>query len=146
MEVIQSLGLNYTIFYQFGIFLVAYLFLAKFLFEPYLAVHRKREQNTVGKESLAEEIDMKTQDLHIQFDRLQKDLNNKIQEKFRHAKQAGEKEAKQIMDQARAESENFLAQTNQKISQEVGQAQERFRNETPHISKSIVEKLVGRSF
>ena len=94
MEVLQALGLNSTIGIQFIVFFVAYIFLSNLLFKPYLAAFVKRKEQTEGQETLAESLDLTTQDLHLKVDALQRELALKIQAIFNEAKKIGAKEAK----------------------------------------------------
>jgi F0F1-type ATP synthase membrane subunit b/b' len=145
MEVLQALGLNYTIGIQFIVFFVAYIFLSNLLFKPYLAAFVKRKEQTEGQETLAESLDLTTQDLHLKVDALQRELALKIQAIFNEAKKLGAKEAGTYLDGARTESQNMLANANQKIAHDVDVAKKEFQRVVPEISQTIVEKLVGRS-
>jgi len=145
MDILETLKLNMTMFSHIAIFLVAYIALYFLLFQPYLKRFEKREESTFGQENQAEAIDVKTQGLQIQFVELQKRLNTEVQAKYNASKLAGENEAKIIIDKARTENENYLAQAGQKISQEVAAAKQAFQAEVPKISNNIVEKLVGRN-
>jgi F0F1-type ATP synthase membrane subunit b/b' len=145
MEVLQSLGLNSTIGIQFVVFFVAYLFLSNLLFKPYLAAFEKRKEQTEGQESLVESIDLRTQDLHLKVDGLQRELAQKIQAIFNEAKKQGAKEAGGFLDGARTESQNMLANAHQKVATDIEIARKEFQKITPEISQTIVEKLVGRN-
>ncbi|MCB0347831.1 MAG: hypothetical protein KDD37_03305 [Bdellovibrionales bacterium] len=145
MEVLQSLGINGTIGIQFFVFFLAYISLSNLLFKPYLKAYEKRKEQTEGQETLAETLDLSTQDLHLKMDSLRRDLSLKISEIFNEAKKRGAKEAATYLDGARTESQNMLANANQKVAHDVDVAKKEFQKILPEMSQTIVEKLVGRS-
>jgi len=145
MEVLQSLGINGTLGIQFLVFFLAYISLSNLLFKPYLAAFEKRKEQTEGQESLAETLDLTTQDLHLKMDGLRRDLAHKIQDIFNEAKKRGSKEAATYLDGAKTESQNMLANANQKVALDMAKAKKEFQNMLPEMSQTIVEKLVGRN-
>ena len=48
MELLSSLGLDITLFYQLAIFLTGYALLYNLIFKPYVAAHNRRLERTVG--------------------------------------------------------------------------------------------------
>ncbi len=145
MEILHSLGINGTIGIQFLVFFLAYISLSNLLFKPYLAAFEKRKEQTEGQETLAETLDLTTQDLHLKMDRLQRELAHKIQDIFNEAKKLGSKEAATYLDGAKTESQNMLANANQKVAHDMAIAKNEFKKILPEMSQTIVEKLVGRN-
>ena len=56
VEIFGKLGIDGTIFYQFGIFVILAVALKKLLFAPLQSVIQEREEKTTGLESKADNI------------------------------------------------------------------------------------------
>ena len=145
MQVLQSLGVNSTLWIQILIFFIAFLILNNLVFRPYLKAFEKRGEQTLGQANLAEEIDLRTQDLHMQYEASLRRQNQEVQKIFNDLKKDGAQEAGQLLDQARVQMENITANTRQKVNEDVSRAKDEFKTQIPEISKAIVEKLVGRN-
>lgn len=144
MEVIQSIGLNSTLFYQLVIFLVTYILLNTILFKPYFKAQQKRESLTVGSDEEAIKILAEVDRLESEFGSEAKDHNIKIKEYFSEAESSGKSEAAKIISVANTNAKGFLASQREEIKNQLSQAKQHLAKEVPEISSAIAGQLLGK--
>jgi F-type H+-transporting ATPase subunit b len=133
-----------TIFVQFGIFIVLLFILTKFVFRPYLAMLKDRDENIDGARSQAAEMNEKADnDLNSYEDKIMAARKEaaSVRSVFR---EEGEKEASDLLGKARAESDAKVETSRQKIRQSADAARLALRTRADRIAKEITTKLLGR--
>jgi F0F1-type ATP synthase membrane subunit b/b' len=85
MDILTKLGIDYTLFYQLAIFIVAYFALSRLLFKPYLKAYHKRLEATFGGQEAAEKINQEAQELHVKYEAKAREVNSKVQSYFEQA-------------------------------------------------------------
>jgi hypothetical protein len=54
IEILTGLGINSSVFFQFGIFFIAFISMKYIVFTPYLNAYNERQKRTVGGQEEAE--------------------------------------------------------------------------------------------
>ena len=118
VEIFCKLGIDGTIFFQFGIFLILAILLKKLLFNPLQQVIQERSNQTTGLQGKADEImeeglkikesnDLKLtaarQNLYFDLKKNKDILNTKLEEKFKQSEIDSEKTFKQNLNELNSE-------------------------------------------
>lgn len=141
---LQQLGVNWTIFIQFAVFVGIISFLSIYVFKPYAKAVEGREQQTKGSEEVALDMDKKSVELYGQYESKARQVHGEIQEVYKTARAQAQAEYDKSIQAARAEAEKYLSDTRQKISSAVHTAQETLKKDTPQIVMALTQKLLGK--
>ena len=144
MEILNSLGVNSTIFVQFGIFLFTFLVLNLVAFKPYAKAHRERHGRTLGEEELAKKLFTEGQDLEFHYEKRAREINDEIRSIFDSARGEANKRYSEILESARLESQKVVVQTREKIRAETEVARAGLVKEVPSLAGAITERLIGK--
>jgi F-type H+-transporting ATPase subunit b len=133
-----------TVLIQFAIFIVMYLVLRRFLFEPYLRMREQREANIEGAEKTAQELLHKRDTLDTEYQqRVQKARAGAEEERMRLQSEGRARET-EVLGQARARSQARVSESTTKIAAEVKIAQAELAKQAEPLARSIANKLLGR--
>jgi F-type H+-transporting ATPase subunit b len=133
-----------TIFVQFGIFIVLLFILTKFVFRPYLAMLKERDENIDGARAQAAEMnEQTTADVNSYEDKIMAARKEaaSVRAVFR---EEGENEASDVLGKARAESDAKVESSRQRIRKSADAARLALRTRADRIAKEITTKLLGR--
>ena len=144
MEILNALGVDYTLGIQFVIFVVAYLFLTNLVFKPYHRAYEERVNRTAGNTDLAERIISETKDLELEFETKARALNNETKIIFDHSRTEAMKEYDRMVSQARERAKSIMEKTRFQITHEMENARTEINKEIPEITRSVVKKLMGQ--
>jgi F-type H+-transporting ATPase subunit b len=142
MAILDQLGLNQSILFQFIIFCVAYFSLTRLIFGPYAEALQKREQKTKGSEDLALEIHKKADELRARYETKAREISSSVKTVFDEYRNEANKEYEQIISRARAESAKMIESTRSRVNLEINDAQARIKAEVPVVAQEITRKLL----
>jgi F0F1-type ATP synthase membrane subunit b/b' len=141
VEIFGKLGIDGTIFFQFGIFLILAILLKKLLFNPLQQVIQERSNQTTGLQGKAEQImeeglkikesnDLKLtearQNLYFDLKKHKDILNLKLEEKFK---------------QSEIDSENTYNQNLKELNSELSLLNDQLAKNTDELSVLLTSKL-----
>lgn len=133
-----------TVLIQFGIFVVMYLVLRRFLFIPYLRMRAEREAHIDGAEKTAQELLRKRETLEAEYQqRVQKARGGAEEERARLQAEGRAKEA-EVLSQARNRAQARVNETTKKIAAEVQAAQAELDKQAAPLARELATKLLGR--
>jgi len=141
---LQQLGVNWTIFIQFAVFVGIISFLSVYVFKPYANAVEDREKQTKGSEEVALDMDKKSVELYGQYEIKARQVHGEIQDVYKAARAQAQTEYDKSVQSARAEAEKYLGDTRQKISSAVQTAQEALKKDIPQIVMALTQKLLGK--
>jgi F-type H+-transporting ATPase subunit b len=144
MEIFETLGINQTLFMQFGIFMVVYLVLSNVVFKPYLAAFTKRKEQTVGKTDLAERFIKETEELEVEYSSKAREMNRETKEIFDNSRSQAMKQYDQVVSQARGRANEILASARTEIEAQVSAARTKLDAEIPSVTQAINSQVVGK--
>lgn len=142
IEILTSLGINNTVFYQFGIFFVAFVSMKFIVFKPYLNAYDERVRRTVGGQETAEKLLSEAELKEEAYREEAKKLNNQIKEIFAEQNSKAKKEVEQIMAVAKKEADAQTEEARKELEKSVNTARKEMENLIPEISKDIERKFV----
>ncbi len=143
IEILRSLGIDGTVYYQFGIFFIAFLGLKFIVFKPYLNAYDERIRRTVGGEEEAEKLLAEADDVERQYKEAAKKLNGEINSIFADQNSKAKKEIEQIMAVAKKEADAETEQARKELEDSIASARREMESHIPSISENIARKFVG---
>ncbi|NQY99165.1 MAG: ATP synthase F0 subunit B [Bdellovibrionales bacterium] len=144
MEIFATLGINQTVFIQFGIFMIVYLVLSNMLFKPYLAAFTKRKEQTVGKTDLAERFIKETEELEAEFATKAREMNKQTKEIFDSSRTEALKKYDDVVLEARGKANKILDAARTEIETQVSAARQQLDSEIPAVTQTINAQIVGK--
>lgn len=141
---LQQLGINSTVFIQFGLFIFSTTFLSLYVFGPYAKAAEDRDAQTRGSQDLAQEFEKQTLDLHTEYESKARAVNNKIQDVYKTMRADVNQEYEKTVQTARKESEKKIEITRLQIKDSVAAARETLKKDTPQIVMALTQKLLGK--
>jgi F0F1-type ATP synthase membrane subunit b/b' len=143
IEILRSLGINDTVFYQFAIFFVAYISMNFIVFKPYLRAHEERIRRTEGGQKQAEELTLAALEKEQEFQVEARKLNEKIKEIFARINLKAKKETEEILLKAKQQMESDSEAAKKELDQSILLARKEMEGMLPEISQKIQNKFVG---
>lgn len=134
---IQSLELDLSLFIQFGIFLVSYVFLHYVLFKPYNEKAQERYTKTTGSIESANQFDEEIELLKREYGKTVKKTNTEIKQ-IHEAEQLEAKKEVQTLIQNAQES---YQKEKQMRSEEIEKAYITEKSKIPSLSKELKDSL-----
>lgn len=144
LGILQSLGANETVWLQLVLFLVAYIFLSKVLFKPYLEAYIERKKRTEGNQQIAERVIAETQELEHVYQKKARSLNTEHKQIYDQSRSQAIHEHSELVNKAKANAKTILEETKANIAEEIKKAKAELQSEAPAVSRSIVNQLAGK--
>ena len=140
--ILTSLGINSTVFFQFGIFFVAYLGMNFIVFKPYLAAYKERQNRTVGGQQAAEDLLAEVEKQEEVFRGLARKLNENVKEIFQTHNSQAKKEVEEILSEAKSEADKEIQAAREELQSSMNQVRKEMENHIPEISQNIEKKFI----
>jgi F0F1-type ATP synthase membrane subunit b/b' len=144
LKILISLGLNETVYAQFAIFILTFLFLKLLVFNPYLSAYLERRKRTVGSQDVAKEILADISAREAQYSKEAKDINNKIKVIFDEKRSLAQKETSSILAQAQTQAQEKLTKGKKELGETYAQAKEQIKTFIPDLGQTIKQRLLDR--
>ena len=142
IEILRSLGIDSTVYFQFAIFFIAYFVMSNVVFKPYLKAYDERMRRTVGGQEEAESLLDQAKEKEEKYKKEAKKLNTEIKEIFNGANLKAKKEVEEILSEARKEADEQLEQARNDLDRSVDEARKEMKSHIPTISENIQKKFV----
>ncbi|MCB0419442.1 MAG: ATP synthase F0 subunit B [Bdellovibrionales bacterium] len=144
MDILLSLGVNQTIGYHFLLFLVVYLFLANLLFKPYFQAFKKRVEHTSGSEQLAERLISEAEELHKEYEKKARAVNQEHKVIFDTHRSEALEEHEAVVRAAKEKAQTIIEESKRTIEREIDKARTEISKEVNSVSELIVNRVVGK--
>ncbi len=146
MDILHSLGVDWTLFIHLACFLIAYFFLTTFILKPYMAAHHEREKRTTGSEEMALRLIDEANELELVYEKKARALSSEIKGFFDQSRTHAMEKYDKLVSDARTEAATVLKAAQVGIEREVQQARKTLSEEIPGVSAAIASKLAGKDF
>jgi F-type H+-transporting ATPase subunit b len=143
-KIILSLGVDYTIWIQFGIFFIVFLTMKMMVFDPYFKCYLERQQKTSGNQEKADQLFAETRELEAVYQRKMRSLNSDMKEIFDKARSTAVSNQEHLQSEAREQAKIIIETGRKKIEIEFNKAREELMRETPELGKAIVNRLLSK--
>lgn len=136
------MGVNKTVFAQFVIFLVAFVFLKYFIFSPYLRAYEERRKRTMGSAGVAKELQEQIAQLEADFSQKAKALNEQIKSVFEEKRQKANKETINVISAAQKTAQEKLNVGKKEVQQAYDEAKDQLKKMAPDLGQTIKQRLL----
>ena len=143
LALIQSLGINSTVWIQLGLFLTTFIILNFLVFRPYFAAHSERHKRTAGAKEDTSHILASNESLRTEYERKARDVNDKSRLAFEKAKNEALHEQSNILGQARESASHQIKLSRERLEKELAAARSQLTQEVRDIGVIIANKLIG---
>lgn len=144
LNILRSLGLNETVYPQFAIFIVLFLFLRYLVFNPYLKAYEERRRRTVGSQDVAKEILADIAVREEQYSKEAKDINARIKVIFDEKRTLASKETNAIIAEAQTVAQEKLNKGKKELNDTYSKAKEQLKTFVPELGQTIKQRLLDR--
>jgi len=143
MEVLQSLGVNSTIFFQFVIFTLTFIAMMEIAFKPFAQSHEAREKNTKGSLDNVSKLQTEAAGLMKKYEDEARSATTEIRSIFDKQRDLARQEAEGFVTVARADAGQMLSMTRQKVETQIREATVKAKEEIPTIAQALIKKLLA---
>ena len=144
MAVLQALGIDSTVLYQFIIASFVFFALSSLVFKPYANALAERENRTKGGEEAAIELGKQSIEVRSQYEQKAREVNNQIKTIFDSFREESNREYESIVSKARAESQKMIDETRARVSVEISEASKRMKEEVPQLAQAMASRLLSK--
>ena len=137
------LEFNNWFFVQLINFLILFVFLNHFLFQPFLRLFKERKDNTDGALGSARAMDKEKDEVLSQIDAKLAGARQKARAAFEELSREGLEIQKHSLDAAQNEAVDINRKAKADIEEAVEKARAALKSDVEKFSQQIVEKLVG---
>jgi F-type H+-transporting ATPase subunit b len=134
-----------TFFTQIAVFLVLWLVLKRFWFEPALRVLKEREVRTEGAMQEARRVREEAEKLRAAHETALEKARSDAQREVNEILRAAEVEHKRILAEASEEAQRTLVDVRARVAEEVNIARATLQNEVHAIAREVAQAVVGRT-
>jgi F-type H+-transporting ATPase subunit b len=138
------LSIDQSLIFQAVLFIVLWMFLRKFLFEPHLAVMQQRTQRSEGALKEAQQVRADAESIEERYKSQLAQTRTGTMQQVDTVYRAAEEQAKVLTDAARTEANQTLATMRVSLQQEIAAANQDLEARVPEFARTIAEKLLGR--
>jgi F0F1-type ATP synthase membrane subunit b/b' len=142
LDILIALGVNKTVFAQFVIFIVAFIFLKYFIFSPYLAAYEERRRRTVGVVGAGKELQQEIETLEAQFAKEARSLNDQIKVVFDEKRSKAQKESAVLISEAQKVAHEKLAHGKKETQDAYLGAKGQLKTLVPELGQTIKQRLL----
>ncbi len=140
----DMLSVNYTVFIQIAIFLIAIFILNKLVFKPFLNLVDRRDMLTRGAIEEAHELEEKVKVIIEEYDlKLDEARALAAQERSKLVLE-GQKVAGEIIGKAREEAGVFLEEAKAKLEADTKEIKEKIKGDIDELATDIASKVLGK--
>lgn len=144
ISIISSLGIDSTLFIQLGIYLATFVVLYVLVFKPYFEASEERRKQTSGSLEFAEKAEEMIKKTEERYQTRARQINDEISLVFKEQRALAVKESERINSEASISSKEIMSQAQQKLSDQLEQAQSNFELMSKEISAVIVQQLLTK--
>jgi len=139
------LNVDYTLLVQIPIFIVLWMLLKRFWFDPALRIIHERTKRSEGAIAEARAIQAEAERLRLEhaaaIDQARVEAQREVQEILRQA----EIEQKRLIAEAREDAQRTIGEVRGRIATEMTTARQQLRDTAHEIARLVAEKILGRA-
>lgn len=136
---------NATFFFQIFNTFVLFLILKKLLFEPVTAFMAERENEIAEEIKNAEEKNLEAEKLKEKYSSKIKDIENEGKQIIKKAKEIADKEASEIVSNAREEEKEIRLKNQKELEREKAKAVNELKDEISNLTIQAASKVIGKN-
>lgn len=134
-----------TFLVQIAIFVVLWLVLKRFWFDPALRIIRARAARSEGAVAEARAIQQEAERLRAEHARAVDQARSEAQREMQAVIREAENEQKRIVTEATAEAHRMLSDASARVAEEVVAARRTLQDDAAELARLVTQKIVGRA-
>lgn len=138
------IDIDYTVLIQLVLFGVLFVIANKLLFQPYLALRRRRKDGIEGARAEAERMTAQADAKLADYEKQLSLARGRANEEGRKVRAEAAAHEKQVTDAARAEAQKAIDAAGAKMRSETDAARAQLLPQADAIAHQIASKLLGR--
>jgi F-type H+-transporting ATPase subunit b len=138
------IDIDYTVFVQFGLFLLLFLAANKLLFQPYLQLRERRKAGIDGARAEADQMTAQADAKLADYEKQLATARNRANEEGRKVRAEAAAHEKDVTDKARGEAQKAIDEATAKMRQETEAARLQLLPQANTLARQIASKLLGR--
>ena len=138
------IDIDYTVFVQFGLFLLLFVVANKLLFKPYLQLRERRKAGIDGAREEAERMTAQADAKLADYEKQLASARNRANEEGRKVRAEASAHEKDVTDKARGEAQKAIDEAAAKMRQETEAARLQLLPQANTMARQIASKLLGR--
>lgn len=142
--IIETLHITSTLWIQFGLFFITFLFLTFLVFRPYYKAFEVRQEKTDGNQNTAAQMLVEADALYKDYQEAARGLNQEVKRIFDNLRLGAQKEVEQIISGSRKEAQQKIDSSAKEIGSQLESEKKKSLSEIPEISSLIRGKLLGK--
>ena len=140
-NLIQTIGLNNSFFYQLALAVVLYFISKKLFLQPYLESLEKRQKLTKGRMKSNKELEEKIEANKSIYEEKAKSVHEQFQEFFNKIKHKAQQDSLNEIGQLQNEQKEFISKEKEKLNQTIKEQSALLEKDIPILTKLLVEKI-----
>ena len=140
-QILTSLGIDKSLFYQLGLCVLLYGALFQILFKDLFKAYLSRKIQTSGSEKEAVLLAEEQKKLEQVYETKARQLNAENKKIFNQVRQEAYEKRKNLIEQAEKEAQQFVVKNREILEQQTKKAYQALEMESKDISKQIVSCL-----
>ena len=142
LDILKSLGVNPTFFYQLVLFCVAFGAMKWIALDSYLKMHREKVRRIQGTQKQAQEILQKVEHEEEVYREKARKRRGEIQGIFAKDHQKGVQESQELVIQAQKKAQDHLEWGEKELAEAVGKVRIQMEAQIPDLSQQIKNKFL----
>lgn len=141
MEILETLGLDITFFFQITIFLTTFLIIYFMTAKPYVQAQDKRLEKTELLMKKCEQTEKEVTELQEEYERKAKKAYAEFEKEFQKIKDEATKGQEIFLNQVRQETTSFVQEGEVALKKNYEEAQREIKEHIEALSQQVVERL-----
>ena len=142
MEMLLSLGINETIFFQIFIFIAIFAFLIEYVFKPYHLAYLKRSEIHQSTHKGFESINDETKALKEKYEKKAKELNEKCQRIYFKRENEAFQLKEKILKEVTEESQKWFESSQKSLENQSKNLINSLELKKDFLSQTILDQLL----
>ncbi|MCK5392211.1 MAG: ATP synthase F0 subunit B [Deltaproteobacteria bacterium] len=138
------LSVNYTVFIQIAIFLLAIFILNKLVFKPFLNLVDRRDKLTRGAIEEAQALEVRVEEIIEEYDVKLNEARALAVEERNKIILEGQTVADSIIGKAREETEVILEDAKIKLEADTQEIKEKIKGDIDELAEDIASRVLGK--
>jgi F-type H+-transporting ATPase subunit b len=133
-----------TLFVQLGLFLLLWVVLWRFLFQPFLKVRDDRALGIEGSRKQAAEMEASAREAVKRYDEAFNRAKLRGAEERQKLRSEAAAHERQVLGAAREQAQRVLGAAREKIAADAGKARQQLDAQAGQIAKQVASRILGR--
>lgn len=142
-NILKQLGINQTVFVQFGLFIVLYVFLSRVYFKPFLELIIERRKRTTDDREAAFNLMKQADEKFTEYTAKLQNERLKARAEYEKIILDAKIEESKILIKAREEAKQITQATLENMASQQQQIMKQLSNDVEGLSRQIAAQLLG---